>query len=143
MTLEWDNNREQFDNLILAAVEPTKLSTLDSVSSSLNLMKRLQYMLDQALRTAHMLDLNIEVIKRMQGAAMKSRDVDGEEMKRRYEELNEGLESAISEHVFLRKNVLSLVERAKILSHQVRASSTFLPSLHLRFFSVRYERGSG
>lgn len=113
-----------FDNLILAAVEPTKLGTLDSVSSSLNLMKRLQYMLDQALRTAHMLDINIEVMTKIQSAALRLKDSDGEEG-RRYEELHEGLESAMSEHIFLRKNVSSLIERAKILSNQLRDTILF------------------
>jgi hypothetical protein len=70
-----------------------------------------------------MLDLNIEIIKRMQAAALKARDSDKVEMRRRYDDLNEGLESAMSEHIFLRKNVTSLVERATILSNQVRPSS--------------------
>jgi hypothetical protein len=69
-----------------------------------------------------MLDLNIEVMKRMQAAALKVRDGN------RSDAINEGLESAMSEHVFLRKNVLSLVERATILSNQVRAP-TPLPRL--------------
>ena len=86
-------------------------------------MKRLQYILDQALRTAHMLDLNIEIMKRMQAAALKAKDSDKVETRRRYDDLNEGLESAMSEHIFLRKNVLNLVERATILSNQVSAFS--------------------
>ena len=113
----------QFDHLILAAVEPTKLGTLDSVSNSLNLMKRLQYMLDQSLRTSRMLDLNIEVMKRMQTAATKAKYSDATEARRKYEGLIEGLESAMNEHIFLRKNVSSLVERASILSTQVKFSS--------------------
>jgi hypothetical protein len=129
------NYKGQFDSLILAAVEPTKLGSLDSVSSSLNLMKRLQYMLDQALRTAHMLDLNIEVMQRIQGAATRAKDLDAEDMKRKYEALYEDLDGAISEHVFLRKNVLSLVERSKILSQQVHAFLFLLRNSLLRGFS--------
>lgn len=137
MTLELNINEDQFDNLILAAVEPTKLGTLDSVSSSLNLMKRLQYMLDQALRTAHMLDINIDVMARMQSVALRLKDLDGEEQGRRYEELHEGLESAMSEHVFLRKNVSSLIERAKILSNQVSVPPHSSPSSSRSFFKSR------
>lgn len=74
-----------------------------------------------------MLDLNIEVMKRMQAATSNTRDLDKAEMRLRYDDLHVGLGSAMSEHIFLRKNVLSLVERATILSNQVRASS-HLPS---------------
>lgn len=135
-----DIDGEQFDNLILAAVEPTRLGVLDSASSSLKLMKRLQYMLDQALRTAHMLDLNIEVMKMMQIAALKSRKLDIEGARQRYADLNEGLETAISEHMLLQSNVMSLVARATVLSNQVSALSHFLCSPHTCFLLKLQER---
>jgi hypothetical protein len=87
-----------------------------------------------------MLDLNIEVMKRMQVAALKASDLDGEKIRRKYVELNEGLESAISEHVFLRKNVLNLVARATILSNQVSPSPSFLLFILVFFRMVQGRR---
>ena len=72
-----------------------------------------------------MLDLNIGVMKQMQTAATKAKDSDATGARRKYEGLIEGLESAMNEHIFLRKNVSSLVERASILSTQVRLSVLF------------------
>ena len=80
-----------------------------------------------------MLDLNIEVMKRMQTAASSARASDEVEMRRRYDDLNEGLESTMSEHIFLRKNVMSLVERATILSNQVSTPPHSLSALR-QFF---------
>jgi hypothetical protein len=76
-----------------------------------------------------MLELNIEAMKRMQTVASSARASDEVEIRRRYDDLNEGLESAMSEHIFPRKNVMSLVERATILSNQVSTSPHYLSAL--------------
>jgi ABC-type antimicrobial peptide transport system ATPase subunit len=76
-------------------------------------------MLDQALRTAHMLDINICVMTQLQAAAEEARVLDTDDNAVLYTSLNNYLGSSISEHGFLRKEVLSLVARATILSNQV------------------------
>ena len=113
-----------FDRVILAAVDPHKTDTYDSVTSSLRDMKRLQYLLDQALRTANMLDLNILTMARLSSSTQNrsSLSLSDDAL---YTILHEKLDSCISDHEFMKRNVLSLVARATILSNQLRDTVSF------------------
>jgi hypothetical protein len=110
--------------VILAAVDPHKTDTYDSVTSSLRDMKRLQYLLDQALRTANMLDLNILTMARLSSSTQNrsSRSLSDDAL---YTILHEKLDACISDHGFMKRNVLSLVARATILSNQLRDTVSF------------------
>jgi len=115
----------QFDKVILASVEPDKLEVFDSVSNSLRDMKRLQYLIDQSLRTSHMLDINLDVMEEIKHLACRTQEFEGVNKACHYQGFENSLHAIGADHRFLRKNVLSLVARATILSNQLRDTVSF------------------
>ncbi len=86
-------------------------------------MKRIQYLLDQGLRTAHLLDINMDVMEELLQMSHRSRELDGNENAFLYYDFQTSIREVKTEHKFLRKNVQSLVARATVLSGQVRFTS--------------------
>ena len=88
-------------------------------------MKRIQYLLDQALRTTHLLEINIDVMEELQQLTQRTQELDSQKVQF-WHEMQNGLQTVKSEHRFLRKNISSIVARATVLSNQVCASAIFL-----------------
>jgi hypothetical protein len=99
-------------------VQPGENGKFVSIIDSLRQMKRLQYLLDQALRTANMLDLNVQVMLRIADLALQVKALDSASA-RQYESFGSILRSTISDHRLLGKNINSIIARATILSNQV------------------------
>jgi len=112
--------------VIIASVNPDKLEDFESASSSSRDMKRMQYLIDQLLRTAHMLEINMDVMESMLSMASRVREYDSSSNKSVYDRFVHTLQAAALDHKFQRKNALSVLARATVLSDQVsRLDSLF------------------
>ncbi|KAF8461217.1 hypothetical protein BDZ91DRAFT_380258 [Kalaharituber pfeilii] len=84
-------------------------------------LKRLEYFMDTGLRVAHVLNLNIEVMKAIQHDAERIRALEEKEANsERYTILAQAIDSKIREHNFLRKHIQSLCNRAERTSGMIR-----------------------
>ena len=106
----------QFDRVILADIQAERIKGVDTAATSLKDTKRLQYLLDQALRTSNMLDLNVDVMARLSEAIQNLNTSKQEDS---YDNLIQELKDYTKDHNFLKKNLLSLISRTTILSNQV------------------------
>jgi len=83
-------------------------------------MKRLQYLIDQVQRTFHMLELNVGTMNAILRTAKKAQQCDSSCSTMIYENFQERVDAIIDEHKFLQKSTKSLLDRAVMLSYQVR-----------------------
>jgi hypothetical protein len=90
---------------------------------------RLQYLLDQALRTSHVLDINIDVMEEVLQMSQRVGELEGKGKALLYRDFQTSVQEVKTEHKFLRKNVMSLVARATVLSNQVSCHSWHLEEL--------------
>jgi hypothetical protein len=104
-----------FDDLILSGVNATTHGKADELQYRLTSMKRLQFFLDQILRTGHMLDVNSTTLEAMLRAFKRRR-----EHVHDFQELQERIEDIQQEYEFLQKMSKSVLERAVMLSHELR-----------------------
>jgi len=114
----------KFARVVISEVDPSKLRRGDTIESSSKDMKRLQYLVDQALRTSHMIDINMETIQCMISTFAKLSQHDRQFQGGKMSQFMDQLQRIQQEHRFLHKNVTSLVERAKVLSDQVSDQQT-------------------
>jgi hypothetical protein len=84
-------------------------------------MKRLQYLLDQSLRTSHLLDINMDIMDELLGMSQKVRKLEAEKEEVRviHEDFDNSIQGVKKEYKFMRKNIQSLVARATVLQSQV------------------------
>ena len=82
-------------------------------------MKRLQYLMDQASRTRHMLDLNIDVMKLMVERLIAANEFCKTDCICVGQDVLHQIGQRCSEHRFGQKNIASILHRATILSNQV------------------------
>jgi len=72
-----------------------------------------------------MLDLNLDVMEEIQQVARRTREFEGVGKACHYQGFENSLRAIGVDHRFLRKNVLSLVARATLLSNQLRDTVSF------------------
>ena len=87
-------------------------------------MKRLQYLMDQASRTSHVLEMNLDVMKLMIEKFSEAKDSDASKAFHVDKGVVGEIRQRCSEHEFARKNVNSILHRATILSNQVSQNKT-------------------
>ena len=104
-----------FDDLILSGVNATTHGKADELQYRLSSMKRLQFFLDQILRAGHMLDVNATTLSTMLHAFRRRKDHIPD-----LPSLQERLEDIQQEYGFLQKMSKSVLDRAVMLSHELR-----------------------
>ena len=109
----------QFDEVILSKVDPAETKERSVAEHAHASMKRLQYLVDQASRTSHVLELNLDVMKLMIERLSEARDSDGLTGFLIDKDILREIQQRCSEHTFARKNINSILHRAYILSNQV------------------------
>lgn len=100
-------------------VEPRQSPDITFISDSVQDMKRLGYLTDQALRTLLNLELNMELIRLFLEASAKARSLQPADMTSYYDGFDHCLTSELSAHKFSKMTVSILIERQKVHSQEV------------------------
>jgi hypothetical protein len=104
-----------FDDLIISGVNANTHGKADELQYRLTSMKRLQFFLDQILRAGHMLDINSMTLSAMLRAFTRRLEYTPDLPK-----LKDALEDIQQEYDFLQKMAKSVLDRAVMLSHELR-----------------------
>ena len=104
-----------FDDLIISGVNATTHGKADELQYRLTSVKQLQFFLNQILRARNMLDVNSMTITAMLRAFTRRK-----EYIPNLQQLREELEDIQQEYEFLQKMSKSVLDRAVMLSHELR-----------------------
>jgi len=104
----------QFTRVILSPIQPYRSPTELALDDLHSAMKRLQYYVDQIIRTRTMIGLNVEVMRTLMRRIKPLKSFHGG----LGDPLNE-FETVLQNHMFLRHSVDGLLDRASNLTSQV------------------------
>ena len=104
-----------FDDLIISGVNATTHGKADELQYRLTSVKQLQFFLNQIIRARNMLDVNSTTITAMLRAFTRRK-----EYVPNLQKLQEELEDIQQEYDFLQKMSKSVLDRAVMLSHELR-----------------------